>query len=88
MALIDDLTKAMRLARAITSDIALYNTEKVAAGLMQDNLFKALAPEFDEGKKLYLSRLAPELDATAHYFERAIVDVILIGKGHIVCKVW
>lgn len=88
MALIDDLSKAARLARAITSDIALYNADKVDASLRADNFFEALALEFDEGRKLYASRLAPSLDAAGHLFDRAIVDVILISKGHIPCNVW
>ena len=88
MALIDDETKAARLARAITSDIALYNADKVEKALRDDTFFEAMAPEFDEGRKLYQSRVAPTLDAPGHLFERAIVDVILIGKGHIPCKVW
>lgn len=88
MALIDDVSKAKRLARAITSDIALYNAEKVDQGLRADTFFDAMALEFDEGRKLYQSRLAPTLDAHSHYFDCAIVDVILIAKGHIACKLW
>lgn len=88
MTAIDDISKAARLARAIASDIALYNADKVARALVADSFFAELAPEFEEGKKLYLSRLAPGLDAAAHLFERSIVDVILLSKGHIVCKVW
>ena len=88
MAVIDDVAKAARLARAITSDIALYNVDKVKQALHSDSFFEELAPEFEEGRKLYLSRLAPQLDHDAHLFECAIVDVILLGKGHIACKVW
>ena len=88
MAAIEDPNKAARLARAIASDIALYNADKVARALVADSFFAELAAEFEEGKKLYLSRLAPGMDAAADFFERAIVDVILMSKGHIVCKVW
>lgn len=88
MATIDDLPKAARLARAITSDIALYNADKVLKGLQDDNFFEVMAADFDEGKRLYQSRIGPAVDARSHMFERAIVDVILISKGHIPCKVW
>lgn len=88
MALIDDVAKAKRLARAITSDIALYNADKVDAALRDDTFFDAMALEFDEGRKLYQSRLAPTLDARGHHFDCAIVDVILTAKGHISCKLW
>jgi hypothetical protein len=88
MAMIDDIPKAARLARAITSDIALYNAEKVHKGLKDDNFFEAMAQDFDEGRRLYQSRIGPTVDAQGHLFDRAIVDVILISKGHISCKVW
>lgn len=88
MAVIEDVAKAARLARAITSDIALYNVDKVQQALVSDSFFDELAPEFEEGRKLYLSRLTADLDRDAHLYERAIVDVILLSKGHIACKVW
>lgn len=88
MALLDTPEKAMRLARAIAGDIALYNEEKIIQGIQDDNLFDVLEPEIQEGLTLYKSRVAPELYETTNFFNLAIVDVILMGKGHIKSNIW
>ncbi len=88
MALIDTPEAAMRLARAIASDISLYNEEKIIQGIREDNLFDVLADELDEGLNLYRSRVANDLFETTNFYYRAVVDVILKSKGHIKSKIW
>lgn len=87
-ALIDTPEAANRLARAICSDLAIYNDEKVVRGLEEDNFFEALAAEIEEGRQLYKSRLAPELFEKTNFFDRAIVDVIIRRKAHVKTKIW
>jgi hypothetical protein len=84
----EDKSKAIRLARAIASDISLYNEEKVVRGIENDNLFDVLAEEIEEGRALYKSRVSPELYGGSNYFDRALVDIILRSKGHIRSKLW
>ena len=43
--LIDTPDRAKRLARAIVSDIALYNREEIRKGIKNDNLFEVLGEE-------------------------------------------
>jgi hypothetical protein len=88
VALIDTPEAAMRLARAIASDISLYNEEKIIAGIRDDNLFDVLRDELEEGLNLYRSRVAPALLETTNFYNRAIVDVIVKSKGHIKSKIW
>jgi hypothetical protein len=88
VALIDTPEAAMRLARAIASDISLYNEEKIIQGIKDDNLFDVLTDELDEGLNLYRSRVAPDLFETSNFYYRAVVDVILKSKGHIKSKIW
>jgi len=88
MATDEEKTKANRLARAIASDISLYNEEKIVKGIEEDNLFEAIEAELQEGRDLYRSRVSPALYASSNYFERAVVDIIVRGKGHIRSKVW
>ena len=88
MALIDTPEAAMRLARAIASDISLYNEEKIIAGIREDNLFDVLRDELDEGLNLYRSRVEPDLFETTNFYYRAVVDVIVKSKGHIKSKIW
>ena len=48
MALIEAPEQAMRLARAICSDISLYNEEKIVKSIEQDTFFDALKEELAE----------------------------------------
>lgn len=88
MALITTPEIAMRLARAILSDIALYNKEKIKEGIRNDNLFELLAKELKEGLDLYLSRVDPELARTTNFYNRAIVDVLVKKCGAIESEIW
>ena len=45
MALIETEEAARRLARAIASDLSLYNEDKIMAGIENDNLFEELSDE-------------------------------------------
>jgi len=87
MALIDKPERARQLARAIASDLSLYQNEKIMAALQADNLFTALADEIEEGRQLFKSRVTPEL-AVSGLYERALVDVLVKAKGHVRCKAW
>ena len=78
----------MRLARAICSDVSLYNEEKIIRGIEQDNFFEALKEELEEGRELYRSRVSPDLYAKTNFYDRAIVDVILKSKGNVKSRIW
>lgn len=84
----EERAKAMRLARAIASDISLYNEEKIVKGIEKDNLFDAIKDEIEEGRELFKSRVSPELFTTTNLFDRAIVDIVLRSKGHIKSRLW
>lgn len=88
MAVIDLPEKAIRLARAIASDISLYNEDKIKEGIENDTFFDAIAGELEEGRALYKSRVAPELYEATNFYDRAVVDIIIRSKGHIRSKLW
>jgi O-methyltransferase involved in polyketide biosynthesis len=88
MALIEAPEQAMRLARAICSDISLYNEEKIVKSIEQDTFFDALKEELSEGREHYRSRVSPQLFARTNYFDRAVVDVILRSKARVRSKIW
>src|SRR5688500_1983999 len=52
---------ARRLARAIASDLSLYNEEKIIRGIESDSLFEELREEIEEGRALYKSRVSQDL---------------------------
>lgn len=88
MPLIETPEQATRLARAICSDVSLYNEEKIVRGIEQDNFFDTLRDELEEGRELYRSRLAPDLYAKTNFYDRAIIDVILRSKRHVKSRIW
>jgi hypothetical protein len=88
MGVVRDPDVARRIARAVVSDIALYNTKKVEEGVQNDTLFDLLKDEIEEGRNYYLSRIDPEIARTTSFFDHALVDVLLKPAGRIPSKVW
>jgi hypothetical protein len=87
MPLIETEEAARRLARAIASDLSLYNEEKIVQGIEKDNLFESLSEEIEEGRALYKSRVAPTL-YQKNFYDRALVDILIKSKGHVKSKIW
>ncbi len=86
--LIETPEAAVRLARAICSDLALYNEAKIVQGIQEDTFFDVLKEEIEEGRELYRSRVSPELYGRTNFYDRAIVDVILRRKGSVRSRIW
>ena len=86
MNLIENPEQARRLARAILSDVAIYNREKVESGIKNDNLFDVLTDELEEGRQHYNSRVSPQIGG--HFFDLAIVDVLIKRAGKIESSIW
>jgi hypothetical protein len=87
MSMIDNPEKAKRLARAILSDVAVYNTEKVENGIKNDNIFDVLSEELEEGRQHFCSRVSPELNPDSIY-DMAVVDVLIKRAGKIESSIW
>lgn len=86
--LVDNPELAFRLARAIISDIALYNQEKVKEGIKNDNIFDLLQEELKEGREHFYTRVSPDLADRDRLFDRAIVDVMIKQAGKIESSIW
>jgi hypothetical protein len=87
MPLIETEEAARRLARAIASDLSLYNEEKIVQGIQNDTLFDTLAEEVEEGRALYKSRVSPDL-YQRNFYDRALIDILIKSKGHVKSKLW
>lgn len=87
MALIETEEAARRLARAIASDLSLYNEEKIVQGVQNDDLFDRLSEEIEEGRVLFKSRVSPQL-FDKNFYDRAIIDILIKSKGHVRSKLW
>ena len=87
MPLIETEEAARRLARAIASDVSLYNEEKIVRGIENDTLFDELGEEIEEGRALYKSRVSPDL-YNRNFADRALVDILIKSKGHVKSRIW
>ena len=87
MNLIDNLEQARRLARAVVSDVAIYNQEKVESGIKHDNIFEVLNEQLEEGRQHFLSRVSPDLDPET-IDDLALVDVLIKRAGKIESDIW
>lgn len=79
---------AFRLARAIISDIALYNQEKVKEGIKNDNIFDLLDEELQEGREHFHSRVSEEIENRDHLYDLAVVDVMIKQAGKTESSIW
>ncbi|MDY0189253.1 MAG: hypothetical protein RBR22_00810 [Desulfuromonas sp.] len=86
--LVDDPELAFRLARAIVSDIALYNAEKVSEGVKNDNIFDLMADELQEGRAHFTERTSDSIVDRDKLYDRAIVDVMIKQAGKIESSIW
>ena len=85
--IIDNEARAQSLARAIASDIQLYNKQKIEAGLMKDQFFGALDEEIKEGRDLFRKRVTPAI-YRKNFFDRAIVDRVIKPMGALKTNIW
>ena len=88
MGVVKDPDVARRIARAVVSDIVLYNAKKVEEGISKDNLFDLLKNEIEEGRSYYHSRIDPEIAASTNYFNQALVDLMVKPWGRVPSKAW
>jgi hypothetical protein len=84
----DPHERAKRLARLIVGDIVLYNKEKIAEGIKHDNLFQVMERELEEGRKYYEKNVDPAVADHTDYFNLAVVDILVKGRGDVRSEIW
>ena len=78
--LVDNPNLAFRLARAIVSDIALYNQETVTEGITKGTFFELLKDDIAEGRALYEKRVPEAIRATEDFYQEAFDNFIAAKK--------
>ncbi|MFO8058903.1 MAG: zinc-ribbon domain-containing protein [bacterium] len=68
--------KAARLARTIVSDISLYNTDLVAQGVKEGNIYDLLAKDISDGLQHYNTKVSEEIRNHRDYFKEAFETMI------------
>jgi molybdopterin converting factor small subunit len=72
--------KAKRLARALVSDILVYNREKRDKALADGTLVQALGQEIKKSWELYKERVTPEVAASSNHFKDALNEILADGQ--------
>lgn len=72
--------KARRLARALVSDILVYNREKRDQALADGTLVQALGQEIKKSWELYKERVTPEVASSTNYFKEALNEILADGQ--------
>ena len=72
--------KARRLARALVSDILVYNREKRDTALASGTLVRALGQEIKKSWELYKERVTPEVATSTNFFKEALNDILAEGQ--------
>jgi len=85
---VKDPEVARRIARAVVSDIVMYNQQKLEEGIKNDNLFQILRDEIEEGRLYYENRVDSEILENYNFFERALVDILVKQAPRVPSKIW
>jgi hypothetical protein len=85
--LIDNEKRALQKARAIASDIYLYNKAKIEEALKSDSFFEDLSEFITEGRDLFRASVTPEL-FKKNLYDRAIVDRVIKPMAGVDTPIW
>ena len=76
-----EIEKAMKFARLIVSDVALYNKDAVAEGLRNGTFYELLSDDIAEGRALYEKRVPEAVRAIKDYYQEAFDKFIASKKN-------
>ncbi len=72
--------KEEMMARALVSDILVYNRETRDTGLEEGNLLEALGGEIKKSWELYKEKVTPEVANSTTYFREALNEILADGE--------
>ena len=88
MAKIDNIERAARLARAMASDISIYNTDRIRRGIENDRLFEELEDDLREGLQMWDAKIAPEIVNGTNLIQKAFVDIVFASQKNVKSKIF
>jgi hypothetical protein len=83
-----DPARAVRLARAILSDVMLYHADAVRAGIEADDVFERMRGELEEARAFFLDRVDPDVAEKTNAWGRALVDVLVYRSRWVRSRIW
>jgi predicted Zn finger-like uncharacterized protein len=72
--------KSRRLARALVSDILVYNRDARDRALEQGNIVQSLGQEIKKSWELYKERVTPEMANSNNHFREALNEILADGQ--------
>jgi hypothetical protein len=72
--------KARRLARALVSDILVYNRDVRDKALADGNLVQAMGQEIKKSWELYKEKVTPEVANSTNHFRDALNEILANGQ--------
>lgn len=87
--LIDNERRAQQKARAIASDIYLYNKARIEEAILTDTFFdiEELTHLITEGRDLFRQGVTPEM-FKRNLYDRAIVDRVIKPMAALKSPIW
>ncbi|MGQ9817790.1 MAG: hypothetical protein ACUVQ3_07595, partial [bacterium] len=76
--------RARRLAKALASDLVLYNQEKVEQGLREGTLIQLLGSEIRRSWEYYCQQIPKHIIENSDYFKEQLNKIV--GKGKEIFK--
>jgi hypothetical protein len=79
----DPATKARRMARALVSDLVVYNTARRDTALKSGTLKEEFGEEIRKSLEEYVAQVGKELAESTTYFNDALNEILAGGQ-----KIW
>ncbi len=73
-------SKEEMLARALISDILVYNRDLYERAKAEGNLLEALGPEIKKSWELYKDKVTPEVANATNHFREALNEILADGE--------
>jgi len=74
-------SKEEMLARALVSDIMVYNRDLYDTAKAENNLLEALGPEIKKSWELYKEKVTPEVANSTNHFRDALNEILAEGEN-------
>ena len=74
---------ARRLARMIVSEIKIDNEAKVEEGRRNQDIYKRLKKEIDDGRVIYDERVEPRIVLSTDYYYQELVKILADGDARL-----
>jgi hypothetical protein len=72
--------KARRLARALVSDILVYNRDARDRALSEGNLVQVMGQEIKKSWEMYKEKVTPEVANGTNHFREALNEILANGQ--------